>query len=48
MDKVIIIDAYSRGLLSRDECAQLLGIDPMILMDAEPQRNPLQKTEKRF
>jgi len=32
MDKGIIMDAYSRGLLSKDECTQLLGIDPNILL----------------
>ncbi len=29
----MIIDAYSRGLLSREECTKILGIDPRILID---------------
>ncbi|WP_339062732.1 hypothetical protein [Tepidibacillus marianensis] len=44
MDKGIIMDAYSRGLLSKDECTQLLGIDPNILLkDDMLSRNGQQK-----
>lgn len=28
----MIIDAYHRGLLSKDECTKLLGVDPSILL----------------
>ncbi len=33
MDKSMIIEAYYRGLLSKDECTQLLGIDPNVLTE---------------
>lgn len=35
MEKAVIIDAYHRGLLSREECTKLLGIDPSILTESD-------------
>ncbi|MGD9678607.1 MAG: hypothetical protein AB7V16_09735 [Vulcanibacillus sp.] len=32
MEKTLIIDAYIKGLLSKDECTKILGIDPAILL----------------
>jgi len=31
----MIIEAYYRGLLSKDECTKILGIDPTILIDTK-------------
>lgn len=33
MDKSMIMDAFHRGLLSKDECTKLLGIDLNILIE---------------
>lgn len=33
MEKTMIIDAYIKGLLSKEECTKILGIDPTILTD---------------
>ncbi|WNQ09281.1 hypothetical protein MJA45_16765 [Paenibacillus aurantius] len=34
MDKRKVITAYRRGMISREECAQILGIDSMLLFRA--------------
>ncbi len=31
MDKRIIVDAYYRGLITKEECTKLLGFDPTLL-----------------
>jgi len=33
MDKNIIMEAFQRGLLSKEECTKLLGIDLNIFID---------------
>lgn len=33
MDKAMIMEAFHRGLLSKEECTKLLGIDLNILID---------------
>ena len=33
MEKNMIIEAYNKGLLSKDECTKILGIDPNIILD---------------
>ena len=45
MDKTIIIEAYHRGLLSRDECTKLLGIDPNILLKEDRDINKIYDLE---
>lgn len=37
MDKAMIMEAFHRGLLSKDECTKLLGIDLNILIDEKNQ-----------
>ncbi|GBF11704.1 hypothetical protein [Tepidibacillus sp. HK-1] len=45
MDKDTIIEAYYRGLLSKDECTKILGIDPTIL---EKSTNQLEYDVMRY
>lgn len=42
MDKNLIIDAYIKGLLSKDECTKILGIDPTIILKENTQKMELQ------
>ncbi|WP_281179275.1 hypothetical protein [Vulcanibacillus modesticaldus] len=37
MEKAVIIDAYFKGLLSKEECTKILGIDPNVLLEDERQ-----------
>ncbi|MFV9510682.1 hypothetical protein [Tepidibacillus sp. LV47] len=48
MDKGTIIEAYSRGLLSKDECTKLLGIDPSILLKDDQPNRYIQQDRKPF
>ncbi|TCS84146.1 hypothetical protein [Tepidibacillus fermentans] len=48
MDKGTIIEAYARGLLSKDECTKLLGIDPTILLKDDVPSRCVQQNHKSY
>lgn len=52
MDKRKVIDAYRRGFLTLEECAQLLGVERaqlpgLLAMSSEPLRIPFDPASKR-